>query len=100
MGWPLGPTLANAFLSHYEKIWLEQCPQEIKPLFYRRYVDDIFVLFESQDKLSFLDVNVFREKGQFVTNVYRKLTFSGVYTAFENFLPKTCKFGMVYILVY
>ena len=51
MGSPLGPTLANAFLSHYEKIWLERCPQEIKPLFYRRYVDDIFVLFESQDKL-------------------------------------------------
>ena len=45
MGSPLGPTLANAFLSHYEKIWLEQCPQEIKLLFYR-YVDDIFVLFE------------------------------------------------------
>ena len=46
MGLPLGPTLANAFLSHYEKIWLERCPQEIKPLFYRRYIDDIFVLFE------------------------------------------------------
>ena len=50
MGSPLGPTLANAFLSHYEKIWLERCPQEIKPLCYR-CVDDIFVLFESQDKL-------------------------------------------------
>ena len=47
---PLGPTLANAFLLHYEKIWLEQCPQEIKLLVYR-YVDDIFVLFEFQDKL-------------------------------------------------
>ena len=43
----LGPTLANAFLSHYEKIWLQRCPHEIKHLFYRRYVDDIFVLFES-----------------------------------------------------
>ena len=126
MGLPLGPTLANAFLSHYEKIWLEWCPQEIKPLFCRRYVDDIFVLFESQDKLikfwdyfngfhpnmsfsneverdgklSFLDVNVFREEGQFVTNVYRKPTFSGVYTHFESFLPATYKFGMVYTLAY
>ena len=51
MGSPLGPTLANAFLSHYEKNWLERCPQEIKHLFYRRYVDNIFVLFEFQDKL-------------------------------------------------
>ena len=35
---------------------------------------------ERDGKLSFLDVNVFREEGQFVTNVYRKPTFSGVYT--------------------
>ena len=26
MGSSLGRTLANAFLSHYEKIWLERCP--------------------------------------------------------------------------
>ena len=44
---------------------------------------------ESDGKLSFLDVNVFREEGQFVTNVYRKPTFSGVYTHFESFLPTT-----------
>ena len=37
---------------------------------------------ERDGKLSFLDVNVFREEEQFVTNVYRKLTFSGVYTDF------------------
>ena len=23
---PLGPTLANAFMCHYEKVWLEECP--------------------------------------------------------------------------
>ena len=39
----LGPTLANAFLFHYEKIWLDRCPPEFKPVVYRRYVDDIFV---------------------------------------------------------
>ena len=123
---PLGPTLANTFLSHYKKIWLERCPQEIKPSFYRRYVDGIFVLFESQDKLIkfrdyfngfhpnmsfsyeverdgkliFLDVNVFREEGQFLTNVYRKATFNGVDTHFESFLPATYTFGMVYTLAY
>ena len=114
------------FYQYYEKTWFERCPKEIKPLFYRRYVDDIFFLFESQDKLikfrdyfsgchpnmsfsyeverdgklSFLDVNVFREEGQFVTNVYRKPTFSGVYTHFESFLPATYKFGMVYTVAY
>ena len=55
---------------------------------------------ERDGKLSFLDVNVFREEGQFVTNVYRKTTFSGVYTHFESFLPATYKFGMVYTLAY
>ena len=50
-------------------------------------------------KLSFLDVNVFREEGQFKTNVYCKTTFSGVYTHSESFLPATYKFGMVYTLV-
>ena len=39
---PLGPTMANVFLSFYEMKWLEQCPNEFKPVFYRRYVDDIF----------------------------------------------------------
>ena len=32
--------------------------------------------------------------------VYRKPTFSGVYTHFESFLPTIYKFGMVYTLAY
>ena len=47
---PLGPTMANVFLSFYEAKWLK-CPKEFKPVFYRRYVDDIFVLFESAEHL-------------------------------------------------
>ena len=35
MGSPLGPTFANAFLCFYEKKWLEQCPEEIKTVYYR-----------------------------------------------------------------
>ena len=33
---------------------------------------------ERDGRLSFLDVNVFREGGQFVTNVYHKPTFGRV----------------------
>ena len=33
MGSPLGPFLANAFLS-YEKNWLNICPQGFKPIFF------------------------------------------------------------------
>ena len=51
MGSSLGPTLANAFLCFHEQIWLNECPEEFKPVYYRRYVDDIFVLFRSPDYL-------------------------------------------------
>ena len=38
MGSPLGPLFANIFLAHYESDWILNSP--IKPIFYRRYVDD------------------------------------------------------------
>ena len=31
MGSPLGPILANAFLCHFEKQWLSECPPDILP---------------------------------------------------------------------
>ena len=36
MGSPLGPTLANAFMCFYEQKWLDDCPIEFKPIYYRR----------------------------------------------------------------
>ena len=102
MGAHLGPTLGNEFLAYQEKNWLEYCPVEYRPLYYRRYVDDIFVLFNSAEhlkrfysylnsrhlnisltmenkkdnRMSFIDVNIIREKDKFTTSVYRKATFS------------------------
>ena len=55
---------------------------------------------EKNGKMSFLDVEISRENGKFVTTVYRKPTFSGVYTHFESFLTSTQKFGMLYTLVH
>ena len=34
----LGPIFANIFLSQHEDNWLDKCPVEFKPTFYRRYV--------------------------------------------------------------
>ena len=48
---PLGSTVANACLVYHEKNWLECCPLEYRPLYYRRYVDDIFVSFNSPEHL-------------------------------------------------
>ena len=53
MGSPLEPSFANAFLSYHEKNWLNNCPQGFKPAFYRCYVDDIFILFESNNHLKY-----------------------------------------------
>ena len=47
MGFPLGPTLGNAFLCFHLQISLNECPDEFKPAYFRRYVEDIFVLFRS-----------------------------------------------------
>jgi len=126
MGSPLGPTLANAFLCFHEDIWLKECPEQFKPIFYRRYVDDIFLLFssskhlepfktymnsrhknmnftseeESLNTMPFLDIQITRENGKFNTNIYHKPTFSGVYTNFESFIPTYMKRGLIFSLLF
>ena len=126
MGSPLGPALANAFLAHHESVWLEECPLSFAPMFYARYVDDIFVLIRSNDHitklaeyfssrhpnirftyelenentLAFLDVDVFRDTRKFSSTVHRKDTFSGVYSNFKSFMPDTYKRGLVSSLLY
>ena len=51
MGSLLGPSLTNTFLSHYEQIWLNDCPDEYKLVYCKRYVDDIFALFRPPNTL-------------------------------------------------
>ena len=105
MGSPLVPTLGNVFICHFENIWLENFPAHFKLTVCRRFVNDPFLLFRTKDhvekskiylkkqhknikfmskieensSLSFLNVNIAREKNKFVTSVYRKSAFSGVF---------------------
>ena len=44
----LGPTLVNVFLCHFEKEWMSDYPVDYKPISYRRYVEDTFLLFSSE----------------------------------------------------
>ena len=56
MGSLLGPPLAYAFLCHFEKKGLSECPVEFLLEVYKRYVDDIFVTFDSYaELLKFVD---------------------------------------------
>ena len=126
MGSPLGPTLANAFLCHFEKKWLSECSVEFLRSVYKRYVDDIFVTFNSYSQLlkfvdyvnhqhpnikftfevqknnnfSFLDVKICRANNKFTTSLFRKPTFSGVFTNFDSFIPISCKHGLMNTLIF
>ena len=126
IGSPLGPTFANIFLSYHEETWLKNCPCEFKPVIYKRYVDDTFLLFRSKDhiekfrgylncqhpnikftseieennSISFLDIKVSRVNNSFSTNIYRKVTFSGVFTNFESFIPISYKSNLIFTLLF
>ena len=110
---------------NYEHKWLEKCPLQFQPKYYCRYVDDIFLMFESRDhvkkflkymnsrhpniqftceeesnnKISFLDISVMRVNNKLTTSLYRKKTFSGVYLNFNSFLPMDYKKGLIHNLL-
>ena len=47
MGSALAPTLADLFMGYHEKRWSDDY-EEAGPLYYRRHVDDIFEVFNSE----------------------------------------------------
>ena len=126
MGSSLGPTLANVFLCYQEKFWLQNCLSKFKPVIYRRYVDDTFLLFRSkhhiekfrnylngqhknikciseteyENSISFLDIKITRDNDKFMTSVYRKPTFSRVFTNFGSFIPKSYKYNLLFMLLH
>ena len=51
MGSPLGPTFANIFLCVHEIFWLEKCPPEFRPVIYKRYIHDTFLLFQNINQI-------------------------------------------------
>ena len=93
---------------------------------YRRYVDDSFVVFRSRDHiipvleylnskhpnikftyeiekdhcLPFLGVNIMFSNGIFSTSVYRKPTFTGLFTNFDSFIPISYKRGLINTLLF
>ena len=44
-------------------------------------------------------MKILQENNKFVTSVFRKETFSGVYTNFISFIPLEYKFGLVHTLL-
>ena len=111
MGNPLAPTLANLFLCNLETNYLDSCPIEYRPIYYRRYLDDIFAVFNKPENselffnhisrahqnikftmekevggvLSFLDVKISRQDGKLTHAVYRKPTYTNLGYSFFAF---------------
>ena len=125
MGSTLGPTHANVFLCYHEKVWLQNCPSEFKPVIYKRYVDDTFLLFrpkhcikkfcnyinrqhenirftsenENENCILFLDIKISRDNNKFMTSIYCKPTFSRVFTNFGSFILKSYKYNLLFTLL-
>ena len=112
---PPGQSLSHHLFPKLHLKMLARAGPNGDPIFYRRYVDDILVLFSSLDhsekfknylssqhpNLKFsLEKRTFRKKGQFITNVYRKKTLSGVDTNFNSFIPETYKTSLIKSLLF
>ena len=122
MGSPLGPTLANLFMGKFESEWLSQLDPDCSPLYYRRYVDDIFCVLKSKEHLDsfllslnskhpnikftaeeeqngcipFLDILITRNSDSTVnTTTYCKPTNTGLLTNFTSFTDYTYKNGLI-----
>ena len=89
-------------------------------MIYSRFVDDTFLLIRSKEHIenfrlyllcqhanikftseikenkaiSFLDIKINRDSNRFLTSVYRKPTFSGVFTNFDSYIPLSYKSGL------
>ena len=50
--------------------------------------------------MSFLDIKISRDNNKFTTSVSRKPTFSGVFTNFGSFIPKSNKYNLLFTLLH
>ena len=72
MGSPLSPILANLCMEFIEKHYIKTMPNDMCPLFWVRYVDDIFIIYQhSEDKL--------REFLEFVNSILPSIKFTVEY---------------------
>jgi len=125
MSSPLAPVLANLFMGHHAKAWLENFDAS-EILFYRQYVDDTFRLFhydsdallffhyinsrhpnirftmekEVDHRIPFLDVLIDKNCSHApIIRVYRKKTFTGLLTNCFSFTSYPYKRGLIRTLV-
>ena len=111
MGSPLGPVLANIFMCHFEEKW-RITQNSARPTIWFKYVDDVFTLFKTKDsankllqflnnchnnikfaiefeensQIYFLDILLKHNQHNFSTSIFRKRTFTGLYSEWGSFV--------------
>ena len=114
------------FSCHFEEQWISDCPIDYKPVSYRWYIDDTFLLFlselhvdnflnymnckhrsinftvecEEYNSPSFLDINIFCGSEKFHRSVYRKHKFGGILINLESFLLISYKYNLIFTLLH
>ena len=117
--------MPNLFMGYHEQKWLQSF-EECELVLYRRYVDDIICLFNSEydadkffvflnqrhrkikftiekqteNQLSSLDLLITSNGNNFQTSVYRKKHSIGLYTNYLSFTPFSYKVGLVKTLLH
>ena len=105
-------------MGFHEQYWIEQATN-VKPRFYKRYVDDIFAVFESEsdadafysylntrhenmkitferekdNKLPFLDILINNNESDLKTSVFHKKTYTRLLLNYFSFVPNCYKRG-------
>jgi hypothetical protein len=123
MGSPLAPILANIFIGFHEQTWVLNCSSS-PPIFYKRYVDDIIAIFNSEyeaqeffkhlnkqhenlkftmekeqdNQIAFLDVLI-QKCITFSTSVYHKKTYTGLLQNYFSFAPFSYKISLIRCLI-
>ena len=124
MGSPLAPVLANVFMGINEDKWISNFNNN-KPLFYRRYVDDILAVFDREEdavnffnhlnqqhdnikftmetnvnnQMPFLDTLITNIDSNITTQTYHKPTYTGLLLNFNSFTPFSYKNNLIKCLI-
>ena len=120
IGTKMAPQYAILFMAFLEERLLDSCM--LKPLFWWRYIDDIFFVWEhgeeslksflkyineahptikftadySKEKVNFLDVQVIKKGDKLVTDLYVKSTDTHQYLDYSSCHPSHCKDSIPY----
>ena len=123
IGSNFAPNYANIFMTKIENEILRHAPGNRKPLIWKRYIDDIFIIwtytkeeliqfieyvntihntikFEalySKEEINFLDTTIhFGNDCNFTTSLYQKPTDTCNLLHAKSFHPKSCKNSVIY----